>query len=175
MRPFSSGTPPARALVTAALALPALVACAGELDCGDGTLLADGESEFCVYAAAPDHSCPGALPHQLYIQNGSPGWAEICTNAAPSADGTLELPAAVCSAAGSFRSCVAVTAEGDGLCCPYNPTCSAGGHGGWAPRMESCPSIWAFDGAFSPETDAWGCSYLDARGLCAGGEMCCLE
>lgn len=170
-------TPPDRsAALAAALALPALLACGGELDCGDGTLLAEGESEFCVYAAAePDHACPGGLPHQLYLQNGFPGWAEICTNAAPSADGTLELPAEVCDATGAWMSCLAVTAESDGLCCPYTEACSAGGHGGWAPRMESCPGTFAYDGAFSPQTDAFGCSFLAPRGLCAGGEMCCLE
>jgi hypothetical protein len=145
------------------------------IECGEGTLVVDGEDELCVFDAAPDHACPEGLPYQLYIQSGFPGWTEICTSRAPAADGTLELSASVCAAAGGRGGCVAATAMDGGLCCPYTGSCSSGGHGGWAPRTESCPRPWAFDGAFSPQTDAWGCSYLDARGFCPGGQACCIE
>jgi hypothetical protein len=156
----------------------ALVACGQEdqqIDCANGMVVRVGEDVYCLYAAAPDTTCPDGAAHQLYIQSDTPGWTLICTNHEPNVGGTLELPPVVCSTAGARRDCVAAQAIDGGLCCSYSEQCTAGGHGGWAPRMALCPLVWGYDGAFRPRTDAWGCAYLEPLGTCIGGEMCCLE
>lgn len=142
-------------------------------ECGIGTFVEEDGRRWCVYPeAAPDLVCPDGTPHRLFAQNDFPGWAMICTDRAPLFDGTSTLPAEVCSTARAF-DCLAVEAvDGEGVCCDYTGSCSAGGHGGWAPRTESCPGTWAYDGAFSEREDAWGCPYLEPRGLCS--EMCCI-
>ena len=147
-----------------------------ELECEPGVLIESEEAAFCAFAEGVDVTCPEGLGTRVYVANGYPTWAEICTDAAPDADGEVPLPADVCREVRALgATCVGVTAVDGGQCCDYTGSCISGGHGGWAPRADSCLPTWANDGAYSEEVDARGCPYLAPRGLCSGGEMCCIE